>query len=96
MTIEEAVRQLSELAGGNADRIAAYLRDQGISGKRHNAECCPLAQWLTGQTGSTGLSVDGDYVSAPGQGSAWLPDSAAQFVEGFDVGNYPFLDEVLR
>jgi len=82
--------------GKTEEQIAASLRARGVTGERRNSRCCPLARYLTAELGRQ-VVVDGDSICIDGpsswQESVWPDRCVADFIEGFDHGDYPDLVE---
>lgn len=78
--------------------IANFLSDLRIVGKRHSAERCPIARYLTAEVGET-VCVGNDscavMVLEPTEtGPVYhkLGPAVLQFIRMFDAGVYPDLD----
>jgi hypothetical protein len=87
------VRELLEALGGDADAIAACLKQHGLGGARGVGEECPLATWLR-INGVREPAVDVFAVSYEHEGRLCveeLPQAAADFVMLFDDGEFPAL-----
>lgn len=87
LSLAEALAALPDTADG----IAAHLLARGIRGARQNAECCPIANYLTGE-GFTRVYVIETEASAEEQ---WLcvdlPASVTEFIDRIDDGEWPEL-----
>lgn len=95
MTNEDLTALLLSL-GDTPDAVADSLRAAGCKGKKMAPCECPVANWLLRQTQRTSLvedrhcwlyPPDGDYAS-PGRLKVATPAAVAQFISGFDHGQY--------
>lgn len=97
-TLTELLAKLEQL--GSADAIAKFFYNEGVRGERNIASGCPIAKWLTVETGGE-YSVNGASVCefptskqlAGGrkEGVVALPDAAREFIRNFDTGAYAHL-----
>lgn len=84
---------------GTADRIAAYLVDNNITGKRTSACNCPIAALLKQRTNtifevySRTITVSPDNETPDPLLRYWpVPKPVGEFVVRFDYGDYPELE----
>lgn len=96
MTNEE-ITQLLNGMGNTSIEVAAFLKQQGIKGRRYNANnmSCPVKQYLVNK-GAENFSVNTNYVRIRHQEDkpftfVDLPDGVSKFVHDFDNGKYPEL-----
>lgn len=76
----------------SGDKYAEWLRLEGIRGKRGNPCECPIANLLKRETGSTTPSVDNARARIyRHEYPISLGAIAAEFVQMFDAGRYPWL-----
>jgi hypothetical protein len=93
--------QLYELLTGlgqTPDEVAESLRAAGVTGKREDAECCPVAIWLKRATGAD------PYVDCEAASVRYVPDApevetsspmaVRGFVVRFDHHQYPDLERI--
>lgn len=88
--LETIVEQL----GSTADEVALNLQRAGITGKRGEPDCCPVANYLSG-IGFVGALVQLHHeeyleISTPDE-AADASKAVEDFVASFDGGAYPFL-----
>jgi hypothetical protein len=80
--------------GPDPATIADRLHAAGIRGRRYNARCCPISNYLSAQTGLTRVDTGGGRIYI-GAGSCLItlttPLPVALFVRAFDKGAYPDL-----
>jgi len=97
--IREALDTLAKVGQGPnpVGAIAAYLRRQGIRGKRGDCHQCPVAQYLRRHLPAdcqVDLKVSVDYVECPDLDlHIPLAEALADFVTCFDFGGFPELEE---
>ena len=96
--IREALDTLAQAGQGlRPDRaIAAYLRQEGIRGRRDDFLRCPVAQFLLRRVAVAPgeLQVTGCWVFVPAQYVAVpLPEEVIAFIWAFDWGHFPALEE---
>jgi hypothetical protein len=91
-TICEALDDLPK----DADEIASAFEEAGITGYMVEARRCPLAKYVTQETGFT-VGVAGETVvpEAYFQVAVFLPRQIRKFVDKFDDGEYPNLVEAV-
>ena len=80
----------------DADEIAKYFKYEGITGQREENDNCPIANWMIGQTGFTCFVDENSIIvlrSALIQEMFINTESMEIFINLFDQGNYPDLDE---
>lgn len=90
-TVGETINKLAAL--GSSRQIALYLEEQQCAGHRNLAQSCPLARYVSRETGEV-VRVGGlicEYDAAFGVALAFLPDGVREFVKDFDHGRYPNL-----
>ena len=98
MDIPEAIKRLDDLP--TADAIADELVSMGVKGTRSSPTRCAVAVYLmeiTGERRHVGLGLgQADAVSTRDSLSAMkdyhIAPKVAQFIRGFDNGQYPKLD----
>ena len=79
------------------DEIASRLASESCFGVHENTSC-PLALYLHNKTGEYMVRISRNYCWRPDQ-TNWrdieteLPRAVSEFVDGFDVGRYPFLEK---
>lgn len=92
------VRRVLEPIGGlsDADRVADYLRQCGITGHREEPCDCPISNLITKECGIKNVVVTGNYAATSDEG--WvetgyyeLPRVIRMFIQRFDFGSYPDL-----
>lgn len=99
---EESVLFALDALGNSPVKVAASLIEKGITGNRHSAGSCPIAEYLKAQF--PGVSVSTYYSSAIYEiGDNGLlddrkeivnvenPDPVVRFIREFDNGGYPTL-----
>lgn len=89
---------LGQLAGlGSADGIAKFFLDEGVRGEPNNSGGCPIAKWLSVETGDKYSVGSGSVVRLPPSSEdirswgAMLPYCAREFIRRFDNGEYKAL-----
>lgn len=77
-----------------ADDVAVFFVNQGITGKRMDSRCCPVATFInrelerfSASAGTRTLSVYNDS----GQDVVLTPNALTRFMAAFDNGLYPEL-----
>jgi len=81
---------LTALEDHSTADIAAVLRGAGMSGLIGDQMACPLAQYLSRETGLL-TSVDNNFAYGSQQGVHLLPVSCIRFVREFDCEMFPDL-----
>lgn len=87
------VRERLMALGATTKDIVAKLKAEGVKGQRHSSTCCPIAQYM--ERFEAGPLVLGQHMTF-GSGLRLrvnLPWSVRNFVEDFDLGLYPELEE---
>lgn len=90
-TLSEAINSLPN----TAEKVLAFLKEQGVRGQRGEVATCPLAVWLASQVGqpvyvwpdsayTTELKVQQFGPTTAVNVIETLPDHLVQFVEWFD------------
>lgn len=86
--LKDAIKEL----GASSKSVAAKLKRLGIKGERGSADSCPVANFLKKRFVDDEIEVDGARVQVNGV-SIEAPRFIADFVDRFDSGNYPEVDE---
>lgn len=81
-----------------ADSLAEYFHGCGILAQPRNARFCPIAQFVTMETGLSGVVVNANTVRVENEDGEQLvvhpnSDAMTDFVERYDRGHYPDLIE---
>lgn len=91
LSLDQALAELPDTADG----IAAYLIEQECRGRRRNARCCPVANYLTGTGEFFDADVDPALIDALIEGDqearVETPAHIAEFIKRFDDGEWPEL-----
>lgn len=86
------------MLGATAAEVAKVLTATGIKGRRQNMRHDPIGRYLT----SLGYGQVAVFVNEAGDGitvntAGWVdiaaPPAVVEFVRGFDLGEYPALEE---
>ena len=101
-TDEELAALLASL-GSSADEVADALYAAGVRGKPDDATCCPVANWLSEETGfepyvereGVCLYLDIDINDEQPQLRAETPAAVAEFIRRFDHDGYRDLNDRL-
>ena len=86
--IERLLDNLESLGSPNA--IAEFLRLQGCRGRRGDAFKCPVATYITQNTGAQQLLISKPLWTTIAE-TGITPPTVGQFVAMFDGGDYPDL-----
>lgn len=92
---EQVYRALLDLPP-NPGAIADYLHRSGIKGYQNRGDECPISRYITSKvTSRVGVGKDvifhmGDPKS---RGVVDVPPQVQQFIDRFDHGHYPFLED---
>lgn len=87
--MESALRRLDQ-----EPDIAAFFRDIGVKGRLNDPTSCPVARWLTRESGLDGVCVTPTLAShADSEELFDLPISVAMFVREFDECYHPEFEE---
>ena len=96
---ETRVLELLDALGNTGSEIAVTLAAKGIKVVRCRSDSCPISNYLTSE-GMSVLAVTDENVVLRKGGNDFvapmvpLPRQVADFVHGFDDGEYPELAEV--
>lgn len=85
--LEEQMKFFEDM---DPDKIAYFLKCQGMRGRPGEAECCVLAEFLK-EANFHGVQV-GERVVVANAETCHLPWNIQKFVENFDDGKYPELE----
>jgi len=78
--------------GNTENEVVAFLRARHITGSRKDSEKCPVAEYLSHETGEDiGVAEKFIYTLFSKVPTA-LPQSVQDFIAGFDAGKYPDLE----
>jgi hypothetical protein len=98
ITTDDELQVLLGTLGTSPEQVAETLRAKGIKGQPMQAHSCPIAKWLSAETGAAVVTVDtgscGVYLGfGPGRESvqATPPGAVDQFIVQFDDREYPDL-----
>lgn len=93
LTVPEALDKLAAL--GDHHHIATHLAERGVKGACNNPTYCPIAQYLSKETGvqvEVGLHAAYTHKGAEATGLDWLPDPVSDFIAAFDSREHPELE----
>lgn len=83
--------------GNNATEVANSLKVRKIKGEKRAAEACPIRNYLASEGFSTNVSSENieirDASHNPSLISITTPNIIADFIDEFDRGWYPDLEE---
>ena len=99
-TLEEIVEFVASI--GNPDKIAEYMREQGIKGRKMRSDSCVMARYIDKEFNHdlqfvcafpmTGFSIQRN--GSDTMEETWdNPHNLADFMSEFDGGRYPELVE---
>jgi hypothetical protein len=94
--IADRIADLIAELGDTADAIAYHLAEAGITGRRADAMCCPIAVYLRRQVPCIdSIAVFGDSIDVNTETgdsvTLTAPDEINEFVTLFDTQHYPHL-----
>jgi hypothetical protein len=90
LNAQQALDMLNGM-GKTADEVSLFLKAKGITGKRKESTCCPVANYLISQGGHPGASIYGNYIP-PNTMDVHTPKPVFEFILAFDEGQYPELE----
>ena len=96
LEMEDLVKEFMKSLGEYPEQVAAKLDEMGIKGKMGVSDSCPLANAIKREFDvcadvdyvGTGIEVDGKFITF------CTPIGCDQFIQDFDKGEYPHLDEL--
>lgn len=86
-TVQEALAELPD----SWEKIRDLFREQRVKGRTNDCVRCPLARWLTQQTGERVMV--GEEVVSVNDHDFELDEAQKDFVSQFDSGDFPELKE---
>lgn len=73
--------------------LAAFFRAEGVKGHLNDPYSCPVASWLTRETGLDGVCVSHTVVTSRNSGDVFdVPHHVSLFIQEFDECLHPDLE----